>query len=321
VLGTKTPAAVPLEKALKLYAKLIADKTSGGYTPDQSGVAYVDTPLAGRSSGWSPALLEPLDAFPESLDHLLDDSTWLACEKMDGERRGIEVTPTGVVGMNRRGLYVPVPAPWVRALSQLPVGTFLDGEHVADRFHCFDILQLGSSNLRPQGYASRVAALHSSFLAVAADESSLVSLVPVVAGEKAKRALLASVESSGGEGLVLRNRDSAYVPGRCPSARKFKFVESATCLVAGINDGRRSVRLSLLDGETWRDVGSVTVPANHDVPARGSTVEVRYMHLFEQGSLYQPVYVGARTDIPVEECVLEQVTRIRTKSGREALAA
>ena len=319
VLGTKTPVAVPLERAVSIYNKLVAEKTAKGYTPDTSGVAYADTPLAGRSSGWTPALLEPVDAFDESLEDLLRDSEWLAVEKVDGERRGIEVTASGVLGMNRRGLYVPVPAPWTAALSQLPVGTFLDGEQMGDTFFVFDALQIGWDDLRAEGYAARVAALHSAFLAVCADGSNRITLLPVVAGEHAKRALLQRVERSGGEGIVLRHRDSPYSPGRSSEARKAKFLESVSCLVSGINEGRRSVRVALaLDSGEWREVGSVTVPTNHPMPAVGDVAEVRYMHLFEGGALYQPVYLCARGDLVADDCTLSQVKRIKLKSAADA---
>lgn len=322
VLGTKTPVAVPLERALAIFDRLITEKTAKGYTPSKSGVAYLDTPLAGRSSGWVPALLEPVDAFAESLDALLCDSGWLACEKIDGERRGVEVTVEGLRAVNRRGLFVPVPAHWVAALSQLPVGTFLDGEHLGDRFHVFDALQLGSEDLRAHGYAARVAALHSAFLAVDANAASAINLVPVAAGEEAKRALLAQVERAGGEGVVFRQRDSVYTPGRSPAARKHKFLESVSCLVSGLNEGRRSVRVALaLDSGEWREVGSVTVPPNQPLPAVGDVVEVRYMHLFEAGALCQPVFLCARGDLVAEDCTLSQVKRIKPKAVADAASS
>jgi bifunctional non-homologous end joining protein LigD len=320
VMGTKTPDPVSLEKALKIAAKVVADKVSGGYTPDESGVAFVDTPLAGRSSGWVAALLEPVEAFPESLEQLLRDDVWLASEKIDGERRAIEVSAEGVVGINRRGLFVSVPQPWTTALSQLPVGTLLDGEHVSDTFHIFDALQIGTTDLRGYGYSARVAALHSAFLAVDADAASRVSLIPVVAGERSKRDLLASVERAQGEGIVLRHRDSPYTPGRSPDARKHKLLESVSCVVSAHNEGRRSVRVSLVEAGVLRDVGSVTIPVNHSVPAQGDVVEVRYLYLYASGSLFQPVYLGPRSDLVQADCTIDQVTRIKLKTAADSAA-
>jgi bifunctional non-homologous end joining protein LigD len=37
-------------------------------------------------------------------------------------------------------------------------------------------------------------------------------------------------------------------------------------------------------------------------------IEVRYLHcLRESGSVYQPVYLGRRDDIPADECVTSQL--------------
>jgi len=44
-------------------------------------------------------------------------------------------------------------------------------------------------------------------------------------------------------------------------------------------------------------VGNVTIPSNHEVPQVGDIVEVRYLYYFRGGSLYQPVYLGKRSDL------------------------
>ena len=54
--------------------------------------------------------------------------------------------------------------------------------------------------------------------------------------------------------------------------------------------------------------GNVTIPPNHLVPKPGSVVEARYLHAFrESGSVFQPVYLGPRADIPAEECTVDQL--------------
>jgi bifunctional non-homologous end joining protein LigD len=40
----------------------------------------------------------------------------------------------------------------------------------------------------------------------------------------------------------------------------------------------------------------------------GNVVDARYLYALKQsGSIYQPVYLGVRTDIPATECVVEQL--------------
>ena len=37
-------------------------------------------------------------------------------------------------------------------------------------------------------------------------------------------------------------------------------------------------------------------------------VEVRYLYAFrERGSIYQPVYLGERSDIPADDCTVDQL--------------
>jgi bifunctional non-homologous end joining protein LigD len=54
--------------------------------------------------------------------------------------------------------------------------------------------------------------------------------------------------------------------------------------------------------------GNVTIPPNHAVPAKGEVVECQYLYCFrESGSIYQPVYLGKRCDIPAAECSTDQL--------------
>ena len=54
-------------------------------------------------------------------------------------------------------------------------------------------------------------------------------------------------------------------------------------------------------------LGSVTIPANHVIPAAGAIVEVRYLYAYPGGSLFQPVYAGERTDQALEACDTAQL--------------
>jgi bifunctional non-homologous end joining protein LigD len=112
------------------------------------------------------------------------------------------------------------------------------------------------------------------------------------------------------EGVVFKDMDAPYSPGRPNSGGpqlKFKFVESASFIVTGINL-KRSVMLGLYDGDTLVPAGNVTIPPNHAIPQVGNVVEARYLYALKQsGSIYQPVYLGVRADIPASECVVEQL--------------
>jgi bifunctional non-homologous end joining protein LigD len=337
VSGTKTPQPVELEQARKILARIVKEKTSGGYTPEESGRTQAGAYTAygasqAEHSGWDAALLEPLSE--EGVEALLDDPLWLMSEKMDGERRAVHVRggatevvapEARILGINRRGLYVPIPQAWVHAMNRLPAGTLLDGEQVGDRLYVFDVLRVGEHDLKSWGYAHRLQALQQAFanhmglnIGALAHPEAPIQLLLSTGSAALKRELLRDVRQRQGEGVVLRHSQSLYEPGRSDKALKFKFVESSSCIVTRVNEGRRSVALGLIDAQgAVREVGNVTIPASFHVPATGAVVEVRYMHLNEGGALYQPVYLGPRSDVTAQDCVLSQVSRIRQKSGAQ----
>ena len=119
-------------------------------------------------------------------------------------------------------------------------------------------------------------------------------------------------EQSGGEGVVFKEVDAPFSPGRPHSGGsqlKFKFVESASFVVTGHN-AKRSVTLGLYNanGNKLVPAGNVTIPPNHTIPHMGKLVEVRYLYAHrESGSIYQPVYLGPRTDIPAADCTVDQL--------------
>ncbi len=119
--------------------------------------------------------------------------------------------------------------------------------------------------------------------------------------------------------MVFKEIDAPASPGRPNSGGaqlKYKFVETASFIVIGIN-AKRSVRLGLYDlhadGPELVCSGNVTIPPNHPMPAMKDVVEVKYLYAFrESGSVYQPVYGGKRDDIPRNECL---TTQLKYKAG------
>lgn len=80
-------------------------------------------------------------------------------------------------------------------------------------------------------------------------------------------------------------------------------------MVLNRKGGKRSVALGLLSDDDLVPCGNVTIPSSHDVPSRGDVVEIRYLYAYpENNALYQPVYLGTREDIPLSECLLDQLS-------------
>ena len=109
--------------------------------------------------------------------------------------------------------------------------------------------------------------------------------------------------------MVFKLMNAPYTAGRPNSGGsqlKHKFVATLSAVVAKLNP-QRSVGLCLLNHEGWQPVGNVTIPPNQPVPNLGAVVEVRYLYAVPDGSLFQPVYLGERSDVDVTECVVSQI--------------
>ncbi len=297
--GTRTPAAVPLEQALKIYGKLVKSKTAKGYVEAVPGTAAPTAMPEGgrRDTGLRSQLLNAIDR--AEAEALLGDEYWCLQEKHDGRRLLIRKAGADVVAANRNGMAASAPESVAAELKAMPHEFVADGECVGEIWHVFDMLELDGEDLRQRPYRERLRAVERVFGA------GVHARAVATATGRAKAAALAGLETRGREGAVFKNMDAAWNAGRPNtggSALKLKFWNTCSCVVAKANAGRRSVALEL-DGT---GVGSVTVPPNTAMPEPGAVVEVRYLYVQgPRGSLYQPVYMGARDDIAPEACTFE----------------
>ncbi len=302
--GTKTSSPLAYEAALKIYDKVVKEKTSKGYTPDQSGALYTSTELAGRVSGELPQL--PTLIPEEQVARYLDDPGWGLQEKADGENRILLIEDGTVRGTNRRGLFVDIPQAWVGTADMAAGRTVIAGEHVGDAFLAFDLLELAGQDLRGAPFIERFGHLRK-----AAPSVPWITVLALELDAEGKRRRAAELLAAHGEGYVLKALDAPFAAGRSSASLKFKFNQSATCEVLRVN-AQRSVAVGLRDetGATI-DLGNVTVPPGEALPAVGALVEVRYLYRYAGGKFEQPVYKGQRPDMTPADAVLSQVTRIK----------
>jgi bifunctional non-homologous end joining protein LigD len=309
---------VDLARATKAYDKLVSEKVAKGYRPDDTAPAATLAAVSERDGQRANVPVQLLtDVEGDELDTLLEDPSIVALQKMDGERRLLVIAADGAIaGVNRRGLFVALPGALAAAVALLPTDSILDGELIADTLYVFDMQRYAGEDLTGYGFLDRLGAAADD-IAARCEGAPALQVVPHVVSDK--RRYLEQLQAENAEGIVLRNARAPYSAGRPNSggtARKFKFVTSATVEVAAVNDGRRSVAVRVYDGESAIDVGNVTIPPNHAVPAVGTLVEVRYLYAYEGGSLYQPVYLGPRTDLERADAALS-----RLKFRREPVAA
>ena len=314
--GTKTPEPVSLEAARAIFDKLFKSKIAKGYRPAQTtdtphAAPRGDLPAPDTDTGIRCQLLNPVDE--TDLPRLLSDRAHILQPKLDGRRLLVRQVEGQLQGINRRGLAVALPEPIRDAVTDLtgdlPGNLLLDGEAVGATYHVFDILELEYRNLRDLPYLER----HQTIVHLLGTGWPALRYVPAAITPEDKHDTFHEIKATGGEGVVFKRADSPYTPGRPNSGGphlKFKFVESASFLCAGRNGTRRSIALEIIDDTTGHrlNAGNVTIPANHDVPPKGSVVDVRYLYAYPGGAtLCQPVYLAPRPDLTPEDCILSQL--------------
>jgi bifunctional non-homologous end joining protein LigD len=183
----------------------------------------------------------------------------------------------------------------------------LDGESIGNAYHAFDLLVLDGVDIRVWPYRERLAGLMNLISGV---HQTVIRFVDTAFTTEQKRTLLDRLRRDRKEGIVFKQLDAPYTPGRpngSGSQLKHKFCATLSALVAKTNP-QRSVELKLRGSAGWQSCGNVTIPANHKIPAAGQVVEVRYLYAFkESGVLYQPVYLGVREDVEPAECRVAQL--------------
>lgn len=313
--GSKTPVPVEYPIAKDIYDKLVREKMAKGYTPgtDTGTITPPDSP--GQHSGIQCQLLNPINE--QQVDQFLLNPDYWMQEKFDGRRLLIKKDGDQITGINRLGFPSAVPERIARNAAKYPRNFLLDGEAVGDIFHAFDLLTIGPEDMRALAFSVRYLRLRDMLNAF--DHLHIQEVRVFFPAQTVGWFQQFKIE--GKEGVVFKHKDAPYIPGRPNSGGsqlKYKFHETASFIVTKVND-KRSVSLILFEGDKVRPAGNVTIPPNHYVPVPGTVVECRYLYAFrESGSIYQPVYLGARTDIRAAECITAQ---LKYKAGATQAAA
>jgi bifunctional non-homologous end joining protein LigD len=195
-----------------------------------------------------------------------------------------------------------------------------DGEQIGDTVVLWDMLDHSGKNLTGLPYFQRLAHLQAAvdlpedmYFAGAGDISSIdesnsvLRIVKTARTAAEKAALFKYLKDNDKEGTTFKDIHAPYESGgRSESAIKVKFWETLSAVVTMVNT-KRSVGLQLFedDGEVVY-VGNVSIPVNQDIPNPGDVVEVRYLYAHKQGSLFEPTYLGPRSDIRASECLASQ---------------
>ena len=277
---------------------------AGGTAPTPS-VALAPVTLK-EQFGQLPQLLTALtreDAFA-----LLADPNIGVQEKKDGERTMTRTTGGVSAGGNKKGFKRRLPDPVASALGELGNGE-RDGELVAAdvTLWLFDVLKSGDRDLRNLPLRDRYAALKAEFAAKKPEVvGTALRLIPLISGDLAlKLAHVLELEAQAAEGFVLKRLDAPYTPGESHKQQwKFQFRARAAVIAGDQNGSKNSIEVFVRRevGEL-RSMGSVTIPTNAKMPAKGQIIEVEYLYVHPGGCFAQPVYKGLRDDVDEEDCV------------------
>lgn len=305
--GVKNAVPVDLPTAMKIYDKVVADQRKDGYTEGETGTPYVGTENQGKVSGVLPQLLNFIDE--EEVQKYLNDDSYIMQEKKDGVRCMIVKKKRVVEGVNKRGLVTSLPKTTEEAVRKAcgDADATLDGELVGEVFWIFDMLSIGIHAFSASGYTTRVAEIQD-WLGDGFGE--YFRMVPTAVGKASKKALYNKLKKENAEGIVFKKNDAPYKAGRPASGGnqvKFKFYATATVRVRAINGDKRSVQMEVLNKGDWTTVGSVTIPANQEIPGPGKYIEVRYLYAYPGGSLFQPTCLGTRDDVIDDDCLMSQL--------------
>ena len=310
--GTKSNSPISFNDARKIYDKLVREKTAKGYTPGEGGTPYQHSDKL--VSGILPQLLNSICG--SQMETLLEDRHHVMQEKHDGRRLMLQKQGNTITGINKLGVRTGFPAVVAQEFQVAKSDFVIDGEIVGEEYHAFDLLGLDGDDLRGRTYKDRYLDLMN---LLASFNHRHISLVGYACLPGQKRELFDRLKAGGREGVAFKRSDAVYTAGRPSSGGaqlKFKFHETASFIVSKVN-GKRSVSLTVFDGEQVVSVGNVTIPPNHDIPPVGAIVETRYLYAYRGGSIFQPVYLGVRDDIRAEECVIGQL-KYKSESATES---
>lgn len=296
--GTKTNS-VSLQQAEKIYNSLLKSKIAKGYQEGEvkNSFSTINTPKE-KTAYFQPQLLNPI----ENVEDYLNDDAYVAQEKMDGERRGVETNSDNAIGFNRKGQKVELPKAIVD--SMFSKCATIDGEIIGDKYYAFDIISLVGKDIKSLSYVERLR--HLNLLKF----GKAVTIVKTAYTKEEKWKLFNELKNNNKEGIVFKKVDSAYQEGSPATGGdhlKYKFYKTATFIVANHTEGKRSVGLELIEDDKKVFMGKVTIPPNHNVPDIGDIIECRYLYAYKGGAIYQPTYLGVRKDMDSEDATLDQI--------------
>ncbi|MFK5951034.1 MAG: hypothetical protein QM500_19955 [Methylococcales bacterium] len=312
----KCQTPIDLKDAEKLFEKTYKSKVKTGYTTNIEGVPYSGVEIEGDNfdagdfsvlnvehSGISCQLLNEITE-TEAIK-LCSDDRYVAQQKHDGNHLLIKRSED-VRGINKKGFYTALTPVISDSALNIDADSFIiDGEDMGHTLWAFDLLELKGVNIAEKPYIERYQILSS-----LVNSEGAIKLVETAFTTQDKLDLFERIKTKDLEGIVFKRVDEIYNAGKGGDQYKFKFFDEVSVIVTSISKTKRSVGISVVDGNKYLPIGNVTIPSNKDIPTIQDVIEVKYLHCFVGGSLYMPSYLKPRNDVNHSEC---QINRIKFK--------
>jgi bifunctional non-homologous end joining protein LigD len=276
-----------------------------------------------------------------NVEQYINDPEWVFEQKLDGTRCLAVVTSTHVRFLQRSGKELTHAAAALHfekireglkpIQDRLRDGdeVVLDGEIMFDvgRYYVYDLpfANIGPGKINPfpgglisglgNNWSGRVMWLELLF-AYLVPENDVVKTVNTAFTALDKARLFKRVTDSNGEGVVAKNVNGIYQPGkRVKDILKFKLIKTVDCVVTKSTRGRNEAGretgafyIAVYDEATGQRVplGSTSAIGKEDAK-EGDVIEVAYLSYAKGGSLVQPRMLKIRTDKRAEECFTDQL--------------
>jgi ATP-dependent DNA ligase len=246
-----------------------------------------------------PELLTTISA-DQAAQYILERRFWVQ-EKRDGVRLMIHRHGAHIEGWNKQGRPALVDAKLASALLSANLEHFiLDGEfEKGSGYYCWDLLAAGGKDLTEEPYEVRFGALQA-FIACPA-----LHVLHSWASAQEKETMIFEFYRRRAEGVVFKNCEAKYRPGRAGQHFKLKFERTATVRVRAVDPVRDRVSVEMLHGDKWREVCGVKVPNGTLCP--GQYLEIKYLYGTPDKRLVQPRFQAVREDVSEADCAFEQV--------------
>jgi DnaJ domain len=253
----------------------------------------------------TPQLLTEIDE--DEVESYLNNDDFCAQEKKDGKHITLQVKDNVLYVRNKKGAYSSC-SPEFDALRHLKIDVIIDGEQVGDKFWAWDILELGTSDLRKQPYSARYKILKDVYTFIQElPGHPPIYILPVITGRDAKRMFFESLITAKKEGIVFKRLSAPFSVGKGLDQFKFKFYAEASVIVVAGRPGKRSIGMELFDANGQREFVGYCTCSLVPLPSVGSIAEVKYLYAYRGGCLYQTSFKELRDDVDLSECTTAQL--------------